>query len=74
MPPCQVCLSHGVAGEAIPGSAFCAAHGAAGSAPPSQPPMAAPVAAPMDTEDGGSGATQGMASLHVGATVDSGVA
>ncbi|CAK0819105.1 unnamed protein product [Prorocentrum cordatum] len=29
MPLCQVCQSHGVMGEALPGSAFCAAHGAA---------------------------------------------
>ena len=30
MPPCQVCLNNGVAGEAVSGSTFCAAHGAAG--------------------------------------------
>ena len=40
MPACQICLSNGVDGEAVHGSAFCAAQRAAGQITPAAVPQA----------------------------------
>ena len=64
MPPCRLCLSHGVPGEVLPGMEFCAAHGGAScSAAAASSPAGPPGLRATEDEDVSTNLTQAIGGL-----------